>query len=71
MELARTEPNTDTVKSKWLKYSGYNPGFFLNIHYVCHFCGEKCPIIPVSRNKLIVKYCPSCGENMEEVDGIS
>ena len=64
MELARTESNTNTVKSKWVKYSGYNSGFFFNIYYICPLCGEKCHIIPVSRNKLIVKYCPSCGENM-------
>lgn len=65
MELSKTESNTNTVKSKWLKYSGYNPGFFLNIYYVCPFCGEKSPIIPVSQNRLVMKYCSNCGENME------
>ena len=64
MELSKTGSNTNTVKSKWLKYSGYNPGFFLNIYYVCPFCGEKCPIIPVSLNNLVGKYCPNCGETM-------
>lgn len=71
MELIRVEPNTDTVKSKWHKCFGYTPGLFLDIHYVCPFCGKKCPIIPVSLNKLIMKYCPNCGENMEKVNGIN
>ena len=71
MELIRIEPNTDTVKSKWNKYSGYNSGFFLNIHYICPFCGEKSPIVPVSQNRLVMKYCHNCGENMEEADGTS
>ena len=64
MELIRTEPNTDTIKSKWLKHSGYNPCFFLNNYYICLFCGEKCSIVPVSQNRLVMKYYPSCGENM-------
>ena len=64
MELSKTESNTNTVKSKWLKYSGYNSGFFLKIDYICPFCGEKSPIVPVSQNRLIMKYCSNCGENM-------
>lgn len=59
----------EEVKTKWKKYSKYNEGFFLDIHYVCPFCGKKCPIIPLSQGELIVRYCPNCGENMEEVDG--